>query len=493
MGTNAPRNMSPGPEPENDPRNDKRRIVFVSLFGLTELYLAVAGKLPKEHVSVFWITTNEFWTRYLISRGTERSHILQLVYSPDDFLDDDTKAALTRDIVEGERESGLPVNRILLMDRFLREHPRENVNEYVYLYYRDIRRFLRDNGITHVFAEPTNINDLLTYMVCRELKISYISPRDMRYPPRRLVFFDGYLQDRILPVSGGASAANGHNILESFADRKPTPYYFEKLNSQRVIYPHKIARAAVRRMRLRGIVSGRSLTHYDAWGRAKLTARRAANTFYLKHLCRYGDAKTRRGRLAFYGLHVQPENSIDVLGPYVDDQLKLVKDIRRSLPFDFTLLVKEHPNFLGMKPIRFFRQLRRIPNVTLIRHDVPTFDLYDRVDLVLTVSGTAAYEAGMLGVPAVTFSPMYFGGLSSVAHCPDIRELTGVIEDLLDKFERDYDADCRFMETLLRYSHDAYWTDPLFDRSVLDPQNIHKITGAFMALLQSWSLSTLSA
>jgi hypothetical protein len=485
---------SPSYRPQtNRTGSGRNRIVFTSLFGLTELYWAVARNLPPEFADIFWITTNEFWTEFLTSNGIDRKRLLQLIYSPADFLGDNEKTKIIRQIVESEKCTGITTSAALMMDRFLAERPRKNVNDYVILYYRDMKRFLVENDITHVFAEPTNLNDLLLYMICRELGIPYISPRDMRYPPKRLVFFDGYLQDRILAVPGGDPHPSGRDILESFASRRPRPYYFEKLNRRRVVYPGKIAKSAYRRLRLRGVVTGHSLTHYDAWGRTKLTVRRAVNSFYMRRLCRYDGMDDIPGRIAFYGLHVQPENSIDVLGPFVSDQLKLIKDIRRSLPFDTTLIVKEHPNFLGMKSPGFFREVRKIPNVLLIRHDVPTFELYDRVDLVLTVSGTTAYEAGMLGIPAITFSPMYFGGLSSVRHCSSVTELKDLAVELLDHFSRDYDADCRFMETLLRNSHDGYWTDPLFDRSVLDPENIEKLTGAFSALLRSWSLSTQSA
>ncbi len=480
-------------QPPGGGENNDRRILFASLFGLTELYRAISRKLPPEIADVFWITTNEYWTEFLVADGVDRKRILELIYSPEDSLDNETKSHLIREIAECEKRCDLTVNAALMMDRFLAERPRKDVNDFAVRYYRDMKRFLVENKITHVFAEPTNFNDLLLYLLSRELGIAYISPRDMRYPPKRLTFFDGYLQKRILPVHNGGARVNGREILESFASRRPRPYYFDKLNRRRVVYPGKIARAAYRRLRLRRVVSGRSLTHYDAWGRTKLTVRRAVNSFYMRHLCRYDDLDDIAGRIAFYGLHVQPENSIDVLGSYVSDQLKLIKDIRRSLPFDTTLVVKEHPNFLGMKKPGFFRDLRKIPNVRLIRHDVPTFDLYDRIDLVLTVSGTTAYEAGMLGIPAITFSPMFFGGLSSVRYCRSVTELKNLAADLMDNFSRDDDADCRFMESLLENSHDAYWTDPLFDRNVLDPENIEKLAGAFTALFESWSLSTQSA
>lgn len=464
-------------------RTSKKNLVFVSLFGLTELYHKIAIGMQSEDFRIFWITTNEYWTRYLVVNGVARDDILQLIYDASDFLDYPARESIQHEIARCEAQCDLSINQILLMDRFLAEKPRDAINDYVYLYYRDIKRFLKENDIGCVFAEPTNANDLITYMICRELDISYISPRDMRYPPKRLVFFDGYHQEKVIPRPGAPDKIDGRALIEKFVNRKPTPYYFEKLNRMRVVYPGKIARSAARRMRLNNVVSGRSLTHYDAWGRLRLTAGRAVNSFYMKHICRYADLDKLEGRLAFYGLHVQPENSIDVLGSFFSDQLKLIRDIRRALPFDTTLVIKEHPNFLGMKSRRFFRELKKIPNVKLIRHDVSTFDIYHRVSLVMTVSGTAAFEAGLLGVPAITFSPMYFGGLSSVFYCSDILALKQLAGELLSNFKRDFDADAAFMESLVAQSYDAYWTDPLFDRTVLDEANIEKLAQAFIMLL----------
>ena len=458
-------------------------VLFVSLFGLTELYLGIAKNMAAAGTRVHWISTNEYYTEYLVSNGVDRADILQLIYRSPDFLDAAAVEVLTHDITRCEEKNDLTVNQVLLMDRFISERPRPDINEFICLYYRDIKRFLLDKAVTHVFAEPTNISDLVLYMICRELGVRYVSPRDMRYPPRRVVFFDGYNQEQVMPIGNGADRIDGRSLLDAFARRRPTPYYFDRLNRQRIIHPGKIARAAVRRLRLRKIVSGDSLTHYDIRGRIKLTVRRAVNSFYLRRLCRYDDADKITGKLAFYPLHVQPENSIDVLGPYVNDQLKLIKDIRRALPFDTTLVVKEHPNFLGMKSVGFFRELKRVPNVSLIRHDVSAFDLYRKVNLVLTVSGTAAYEAGLLGIPAVTFSPMYFGGLSSVFYISHPSQLKEHAPRLLNGFRRDFEADCRFMESLVGCSREGYWTDPLFDRSVLDPDNIDKLANAFVALL----------
>ena len=460
-----------------------RNIVFVSLFGLTELYWEIARELHDDSITIYWITTNEFWTRYLVVKGVPRDNILQLIYDPSDFLDETASVLLKAEIARCEAKCDLSINQVLLMDRFLGEKPRLDINDYIYLYYRDIKRFLLDKKVTCVFAEPTNANDLITYMICRELGIGYVSPRDMRYPPKRLVFFDGYRQETVLSRLDQPDEIDGGDLIEKFARRKPTPYYFDKLNGMKIVYPGKIARSAIRRMKLKRLVTGRSLTHYDAWGRIKLTAGRSRNSFYMRHLCRYSSLESLEGRLAFFGLHVQPENSIDVLGSYVSDQLKLIKDIRRALPFDMTLIIKEHPNCLGMRRPKFFRELKKIPNVKLVRHDVSSFELYQKVSLVLTVSGTVAYEAGLLGIPAVTFSPMYFGGVSSVRYCADPARLKDVAAGLSEGFARDVEADKAFMTSLAARSYDAYWADPQFDDTVLQNDNIVKLSHAFRTLL----------
>jgi hypothetical protein len=473
----------PGQNPEIGQTRKTTNIVFTGLFGLTELYWHIARRLPRETMTINWITTNEYWTRYLRQKGVTESNVLELIYTPDDFLDPEQEKIIEREIIEGEDQYDLSVNRMILMDRFLKDKPRADIKRYIFRYYHDIKRFLQDRNITHVFAEPTNLNDILTCLVCRRLDIAYVSPRDMRYPPKRLMFFEGIKQNRIYlrPDTDGCTA--GGDLINTFANRKPTPFYFERINRMRVIYPIKIIKAALRRLKRIGLVSGRSLVHYDVWGRIKLTAKRALNSFYMKRLCRYTKLEEIKGRTAFYGLHVQPENSIDVLGPFVSDQLNLIKNILRSLPFDTTLIIKEHPNFLGMKSIGFFRELRKLPNVALVRHDVSTFDIYKRVSLVLTVSGTTAYEAGMLGIPAVTFAPMYFGNLSTIRYCEDIADLQETITRLLKSPERNYEADCEFLGALHRNSYDAYWTDPIFDRAVLDPDNIEKLAAAFTTFL----------
>ncbi|MEW6049512.1 MAG: hypothetical protein AB1644_00365 [Candidatus Zixiibacteriota bacterium] len=460
-------------------RTGDKNILFSSIFDLTVLFHGVAEKLVAEGHRVFWITTDQRWTDWLASRGIDRDNICELVYTRNEAVHPHSMAAIKEQIVGCERRNDLTVNQLMLMDRFARVVPEVVANRYMYLYYRDIKNFLLSRRIDVVFAEPTNANELLTAMICRELGIPFLAPRDMRFPLGRLIFNSGYRADELIGGEGCGGAEDASRLLSEYKATRPTPYYFEKLKRSRVVTSSYVARST--RNRITRVAAGHrhGLTHHRLSSRARVLAGRVINGFYLRHLYRYDKLNDIQERLAFYPLHVQPEASIDVLGPYVSDQLNLIKDIRRALPFNMTLLVKEHPNFLGLKGRRFFRELKQLPNVKLIRHDVSNFEVYKQASLVLTVSGTPAYEAALLGIPAITFAPMYFGKLSSVHHCPDITGLKDLIQSTLRNNHRDIEHDIRAMAEMLAHSYDAYWTDPVFDRCVLDEANLTKLAVAF--------------
>ena len=96
---------------------------------------------------------------------------------------------------------------------------------------------------------------------------------------------------------------------------------------------------------------------------------------------------------------------------------------------------------------------------------------------------TAALEAGLLGIPAITFSDMYFGGLSSVHLCSDITTLRDLICRLLNSLSRDYEADCRFMDLLLRNSYDGFWSDPNLSPEMMETENMEKLRKAFLSVV----------
>jgi len=470
---------------EQKVRTDKnKRVLFSSIFELTKVFYDVSRGLTKAGMDVYWITTDALWTNWLFEKGVKREDILQLIYDQSDFLDETTKESLTGEIVKSEESADLTINQALMMDSFLRYKNKPDVIEYAYLYYRDIKNFFKQKRITHFFAEPTNSNEIISYILSQELEIKFMVPRLTRYPENRLFFIDSYHDYRFYPrPEKTKTMVSGNELIKRFEQTLPTPGYSAKLSKRRIIDYRQITKSIKNRLTHNKVINQNNLTHHDIGGRVKLQLNGVINAFCMKYLPSYARLEDIKGRLAYFPMHVQPESSIDVMGSYFSDQLKLIKDIRRALPIDTTLAIKEHPNFLDMNNYQFFKKMSRIPGVKLIKYDISTYDVLRRSDIVFTVSGTTAYQAGLLGIPAITFCPMFFEGLSSVHCCTNIIALRPLVYELLSNFKRDYKADCRFIEKLMCNSYDALWDNPKRSPHVLNKDNMDKLHRAFINVI----------
>lgn len=459
-----------------------KNVCFMSIFDLTVVHYEMAVRLNASGHQCYWITTNALWTSWLLERGIARSDILELVFTPSDFLHFDIKEEVIAEIVETETVTGCTINLCMLADRFMKQMNYSSLNDYVCLYYYHIKRFLKEKCIDVVFGEPTNINELVTNLLCQQLGIPFLYPQTLRIPDSRFFFGDGVATGKMLSSGQGHHHESADIFIEKFVAKRMQPTYFH-LHNRRTLNVRKNLKALLNRLSNHPFSRKHHLTHHHLRARLVSKLRMLFNRIYIQKFYSHDNLNTIPGKIAFFGLHVQPESSIDVQGPYFSDQLKLIKDIRRSLPFDISLVIKEHPNFLGGKPINFYRELRKIPNVWVISPYVSVFDIYQRASLVLTVSGTLAYEAGILGIPAITFANMYFKGFSSVTHCSDITRLTPLVTQLLQGAPLNRDCDIAAMEHLFQMSYPGYWTDPINEPRVMEKSNLDALFAGFQDIL----------
>jgi hypothetical protein len=105
----------------------------------------------------------------------------------------------------------------------------------------------------------------------------------------------------------------------------------------------------------------------------------------------------------FYPLHFEPEATTLVHGSYFEDQLSVVKNLARSLPAGWELVVKEHFYMRGQRRLGFYRTLRSIANLRLLPFEVPTNELIMNARVVAVISSTAGLEGGLIGKPVLIF------------------------------------------------------------------------------------------
>jgi len=74
----------------------------------------------------------------------------------------------------------------------------------------------------------------------------------------------------------------------------------------------------------------------------------------------------------------------------------------------FTLLVKEHPNVLGYRNPRLYRQLIALPSVVLAQTAANSHDLIEAANAVLVWTGSVGFEAAIRGKPVLTTCRPYY-------------------------------------------------------------------------------------
>ncbi|MBI3631648.1 MAG: hypothetical protein HY219_02175, partial [Candidatus Staskawiczbacteria bacterium] len=154
----------------------------------------------------------------------------------------------------------------------------------------------------------------------------------------------------------------------------------------------------------------------------------------------------------FYPLHYEPEISIQVQSPFYFDQVSLLRYISRSVPLHFKIYVKDHPQTPFNRPRSYFKEILKLPNVKLIDHRTSSFELIKNTKIVLTISGTAGFEASLLGKPVITFGGVFYNILSGVTRIHEIEKLPDIVNNLLKNFKPDQKETVRLVGTILKDS-----------------------------------------
>jgi Capsule polysaccharide export protein len=114
-------------------------------------------------------------------------------------------------------------------------------------------------------------------------------------------------------------------------------------------------------------------------------------------------------RFYYYPLHLEPEAAVLYWGDGLyKNQIKLIENIAAMLPPGAYLYVKDHPHEIGYRSVADYLQLQEIPNVKLLYATVPGKRLIKDAEAVITINGTAGFEAVLMNKPVYAFgNPFY--------------------------------------------------------------------------------------
>lgn len=164
-------------------------------------------------------------------------------------------------------------------------------------------------------------------------------------------------------------------------------------------------------------------------------------------------------KYVYFPLQSEPEALPMLLTPFYADQLWLIKQVAKSLPLQYKLYVKDHPWMIGYRPRRYYREIKKIPNVKLIDVSANGIDLIQNSRAVIGIPGTSGWEGLKLRKPVIVFGKIFYSYLSAVKRCSNVEDLPYLFKDLLEKPVPDCDKEIvQFIAALFRESVDVdFW------------------------------------
>jgi hypothetical protein len=153
---------------------------------------------------------------------------------------------------------------------------------------------------------------------------------------------------------------------------------------------------------------------------------------------------------AYFGLHMQPESSIDVWAPFYSNQLAVVESLARAMPPSHRLMVKIHKSDLGRFTRAQLLQLRELPGVDLVHPLADSRAFVDGSSLTFTIQGTIGLESALLGKPVITM------GESAIELFPNVSrigELSGLPALVRRKLAETPPSREQLLEAFARYLH----------------------------------------
>ncbi len=134
----------------------------------------------------------------------------------------------------------------------------------------------------------------------------------------------------------------------------------------------------------------------------------------------------------FFPLQYEPEASTLVLATYYSNQLNTVKNVAFTLPISHKLYLKEHPGSIGTRANKFYKELKKIPNVVLLSPEEPIQEIIQKSSGVITLTSTVGLEAALVGKYVYVFGNVFYN------YHPMCRRLLN-FDNLKEQIQKDLD------------------------------------------------------
>lgn len=335
-----------------------------------------------------------------------------------------------------ERQDGVPtLHNMIMSDRFVAALPYEESLAYATALVRRLIELYEGIRPSVIIGGFDGLHGSLAFAVARHMGIPWFCLYFGTRPSGQAAFCSD-----LSPASLVALDSRSRDELQLCAENMLTEFERGTAAAAYYLTPEVLSAAFMLKripaqlrslqqvLRQRGLARQLKFTDppsaYSLTGLLREAIRLRSNAWQLRQqrlLEKPGD-----GRFAFFGLHMQPESSIDVFAHFFSNQRRVIELMSRALPPTHRLLVKLHKSDALNYPTQRLQELAAFPAVELVSPDAHSREFIERADLVFAIQGTIGLESALLGKPVIMFgdSPgKVFPSVTTVGRTIDLPEL----------------------------------------------------------------------
>ena len=155
-----------------------------------------------------------------------------------------------------------------------------------------------------------------------------------------------------------------------------------------------------------------------------------------------------------FPLHKEPEVQLLLHGYKYTNQIDFIKNIAKNLPSDTTLLVKEHPMAIGYRPKSYYQEINNIENVQIVGPLENLSEIIKNAKMLITISGTSAFEAILRKIPVIHFGDLPFEVLNDnmIKKVDNFENLKDSYHLLLKNYQYNEPEIVKYLQSCIRKS-----------------------------------------
>jgi hypothetical protein len=385
-------------------------------------------------VGTYPILVRQLWDRIALAGGYDFSHLIHPTFTPRSwseesrsgdqilYFSDGRRAPIERidaDLLASlEMHGGPTIHNMILSDSIVANLPYADALGYATFLALRLDNVYRKVKPAAIIGDFDGLHGSMGYAVAKRLNIPWFALRFASLPHGHVALCSDLSPGSVVTLEPGR-----HERLRGFASQLLEDFETRRVQADAYIPPNLLsatfmlrhipsqaaafARTIQRRRQRPFLRFTESPGSHSIRGRVREGVRVRKNLLLLRR--REFVQKPPDAPFAFFGIHRQPEASVNVWAPFFSNQIQVIELLSKSLPPTHKLLVKLHKSDVPNYSPGYLAAIAKFPGIELVSPHANTHEFMQRAALVFSIQGTMGLEAALLGKPVIMFGNILAG------------------------------------------------------------------------------------